>query len=77
MHTKDCTDLGIRVVRPPVNDELLASIYVLISCLEMHALALRNDCSLAAQNALSLALSKNESTTQQWVRPPTLIDLMR
>jgi hypothetical protein len=27
--------------------------------------------------SLSLALSTNESTTQQWVRPPTLIDLMR
>jgi hypothetical protein len=48
VHIKDCTNLGICVVRPPVNAELLASISMLKSCLGMHALALRNGCSLAA-----------------------------
>jgi hypothetical protein len=46
MHTKDYTDLGIHVVRPPVNVELLASISVLIRHLGMCVLALRNGCSL-------------------------------
>jgi hypothetical protein len=49
VHAKDYTNLGIHVVRPPVNVELLDSISVLIRCLGMCALALRNGCSLAAR----------------------------
>jgi hypothetical protein len=77
MHTNDCTDLGIHVVRPPVNTELLVSISLLINYLVMHGLALRNGFSLAARKcSLSFSLN-NEPTTQEWVRPLTLIDLMR
>jgi hypothetical protein len=57
VHTKDCTDLGICVVRPPINVELFASISVLKFCLGMHALALRNGYSLAARKC-SLLLSQ-------------------
>jgi hypothetical protein len=74
---QDCKGLGIRAVQPPVNDELLALKSVLVYFLGMHALALRNCYSLAARK-LSLSCSlKMKTTTQQWVRPPILIDLMR
>jgi hypothetical protein len=76
VHTKDCMDLKICVVRPPVYAEPLASISVLVSSLGMHALALQKWPLLKLENALSCSLS-NVSTTQQWVHPPTLIDLMR
>jgi hypothetical protein len=78
---RDCTDLGIRVVWPPVNVELVASIYVLVCCLGMRALALKNGCSLAARKcslSCSLLFSQQECLNNpQWVRPLALIDLMR
>ena len=76
VHTKDYTDLEIHAVRPPVYAELLALISMLVSSLGMHALALQKWPLLKLENALSCSLN-NEPTTQQWVCPPTLIDLMR
>jgi hypothetical protein len=50
---------------------------MLLSSLGKHALALRNGCSLAARKfSLSCSLN-NEPTTQEWVCPLSLIDLMR
>ena len=58
-------------------DELLASIFVLVCCLGMHALTLRNGWSLATRKcSLSCSLN-NEPTNQEWVRPLALINLMR
>jgi hypothetical protein len=72
-----CATCSIHTVQPAFNAVLAASISVLVCCLGMHALALINGCSLAARKrSLSCSL-KNESTTQEWVHPPTLIDLMR
>jgi hypothetical protein len=73
------TTCSIRTVRPAFNVvlvALIASISVLVFYLGMRALALRNGLFLAARKC-SCSLSQNETTTQQWVRPPTLIDLMR
>ena len=64
VHTKDCTNLGIRAVKPPVNDEPLASIFVLISYPRMCSLALRNGFSLAAQKS-SLSLLLSQTMNQQ------------
>jgi len=47
--TKDYTDPKIRTVQPPVYAEPFASISVLVFCLRMRPLALRNDLFLAAQ----------------------------
>jgi hypothetical protein len=58
VHTKDCMDLEIRTVRPPVYAEPFALIYVLVFCLGMHALALRNGLFLAARKC-SLSCSLN------------------
>jgi hypothetical protein len=65
VHTKDCTDLEIRVVRPPVYTELLASIFVLVRNLGMHALALQKWPLLKLENALSKCLNNH-----RMVRPP-------
>jgi hypothetical protein len=70
-NSKICT------VQPAFNTVLVASIFVLVCCLGMHALALRNGCCLVAQKCSLSCSLKNESTTQEWVRPYTLIDLMR
>jgi hypothetical protein len=69
VHTKDCTDLEIHVVRPPMYVELLASISVLVSSLGMRALALQKWPLLKLKNALSCSLSKCLNN-QRMVRPP-------
>jgi hypothetical protein len=66
----------IHTVRPPVYVVLAASISVLVFCLGMHALALRNGLFLKLENALACSLSKCLNN-QQWCALLTLIDLMR
>jgi hypothetical protein len=56
---------------------LAASICMLVCCLGMRALALRNGCSLAARKCCLSCSLKNDSTSQEWVCPLALIDLMR
>jgi hypothetical protein len=72
-----CTTCSICTVRPAFNVVLAASIFVLVCSLGMCALALQKWLPLQTRKcSLSCSLN-NESTTQQWVRPPTLIDLMK
>jgi hypothetical protein len=68
---------SLLAVRPAFNAVLAASISVLVCYLGMRALALRNGRSLVAQKCSLSCSLKNESTTQEWVRSSTLIDLMR
>jgi hypothetical protein len=50
---------------------------MLLFYLGKHVLALRNGCSLVARKCSLSCSLKNDSTTQEWVRPLALIDLMR
>jgi hypothetical protein len=72
-----CTTCSIRTVRPAFNVVLVASISVLVRCLGMHALALRNGCSLVARKCSLSCSLKNDATSQEWLRHLALIDLMR
>jgi hypothetical protein len=49
--------------------------YVLSLCLEVRALALKMPPLFLKLDLFSCSL-KNDSTTQEWVCPPTLVDLM-
>jgi hypothetical protein len=56
-----CTACSISTIRPAFNVVLVASIFVLVCCLGMHALALRNGCSLAARKCSLSCSLKNEN----------------
>jgi hypothetical protein len=72
-----CMAYSVLTVRSAFNVVLATSISVLVCCLGICALSLRNGFSLVARKCSLSCSLKNDSTTQEWVHPLALIDLMR